>query len=159
MVPENDQLTRAIEDLRSQKRPNIQATAKKYSLDRSTLSRRFRGKTTSRQEATSIYHKYLTNTQEQLLIRHINQLTDKAIPTTSTFVKNLAQEICGHPLGKNWVSTFVKRYKDQLKSLYLCNIDNLQTKAEYAPSFKLFFELVEYFKLLFKLILTTIIII
>jgi len=37
----------AISDLASQDAPNIAATAKKYGINRSTLSRRWRGKTGS----------------------------------------------------------------------------------------------------------------
>jgi hypothetical protein len=64
------------------------------------------------------------------------------MPPTSAIVKNLAEEIRGCAVGKNWVSQFVKRHQDVLKSLYLRNIDNLRVGAEYAPMIKLFFDLV-----------------
>ena len=41
----NSRIAEAIADLKSQDRPNIAATARKYQLDRTTLSRRFRGET------------------------------------------------------------------------------------------------------------------
>ena len=84
----------------------------------------------------------LTNSQEEVLIGHINKLTDRGLPPTSQIVRNLAEEIAGSSVGKNWTSDFVQRHKDRLKSLYLCNIDNLQVKAEYAPLFQLFYNLV-----------------
>jgi hypothetical protein len=37
---------------------------------------------------------------------------------TSYIVKNLAEEIKEYKVRKNWVSQFVKRHKDKLKSLY-----------------------------------------
>ncbi|PMD51091.1 uncharacterized protein K444DRAFT_546312, partial [Hyaloscypha bicolor E] len=59
----------------------------------------------------------------------INTLTNQGIPLTSHIIKNLAEKIKGGPLGKNWVSQFVKYYSIRLKSLYLRNIDNLRTSA------------------------------
>jgi hypothetical protein len=64
-------------------------------------------------------------------------------------VKSLAEEIRGSAVGKNWTGTFVRRYKTQLKSAYLRNIDNLRFSAEYIPMFILFFQLVYYLMLLF----------
>ena len=75
-------------------------------------------------------------------IDHINRLTDQWMPPTSHIVKNLAEEIRGGPVGKNWVGRFIARHKKELKSLYLRNIDNLRVAAEYAPMFILFFTIV-----------------
>ena len=57
------------------------------------------------------------------------------MPPTSHIVKNLVEEFKGKEVGKNWVGQFVKRYGIKLKSLYLCNIDNLQASAEYTLMF------------------------
>ena len=43
-------------------------------------------------------------------------------------------------MGKNWVGDFVKRHKDQVKSIYLRNMDGVRVKAEYAPIFKQFYD-------------------
>jgi hypothetical protein len=43
----------AITDLQSQERVNYSATTKRYNLERTTLAKRFQGKTVSNQEATS----------------------------------------------------------------------------------------------------------
>jgi len=67
------------------------------------------------------------------------------MPPTSHIVRNLAEEIRGERIGKNWVGQFVKRHDIRLKSLYLRNIDNLRAGAEYAPMFQLFFSVVSYF--------------
>jgi hypothetical protein len=72
------------------------------------------------------------------------------MPPTSHIVKNLAEELRGKEVGKNWVGQFVKRYRIRLKSLYLCNINNLRASAEYAPMFQLFFSVVVKFLLLFR---------
>ena len=116
--------------------------AREYECDRSALSRRIRGQTKSKKEADSLWRQCLTNEQEEVLIHRINTLTDRAMPPTSHIVKNLAEEIRGGPVGKNWVGQFVKRHDLRLKSLYLRNIDNLRAGAEYAPMFQLFFSVV-----------------
>jgi Tc5 transposase-like DNA-binding protein len=78
--------------------------------------------------------------QEEVLIKHINDLTDRNLPPTTQIVKNLAEEIIGGTVGEHWVCEFVRRYRDQIRSLYLHNINNLQVKADYAPIFKHFYD-------------------
>jgi hypothetical protein len=116
--------------------------AARYGCDRTAVSKRIRGLTKTRQEANSFFRQCLTNTQEEVLIDRINYLTDRGLPPTSSIVKNLAEEIRGEPVGKNWVGDFIRRKGDRLCSLYLRNIDNLRVSSEYGPMFKLFFELV-----------------
>jgi hypothetical protein len=118
------------------------SAAAEYKCDPGALSRRIRGLTKSRQQANSFWRQCLTNEEEEVLIRRINDLTDRGMPPTSQIVRNLAEEIRGEPVGKNWVSQFVKRHEIKLKSLYLRNIDNLRASAEYSPMFQLFFSVV-----------------
>src|ERR1700722_13926692 len=138
----NARIESALADLESQTEPNYRATALKFEVDPTTLWRRYNGQQQSRQAANSEYRQRLTNSQDEVLIRHINKLTDRGIPPTSQIVKNLAEELIGDIVGKNWTSDFVRRHQDRLKSLYLRNIDNLRMKAEYAPLFKQFYNLV-----------------
>ena len=65
------------------------------------------------------------------------------MPPTSRIVRNLAEEMVGSVVAKNWMAGFVRRHKDRLKSLYLRTIDNMRKKSEYAPVFKLFYHLVK----------------
>ena len=135
----------AIADLALQLKPNYLATAKRHKVNRITLARRHRGETAPISVANAETHQRLSIQQEEVLIRHINKLTDRGIPPTSRIVRNLAEEIINTSVGKNWTGQFVQRHKKQLKSLYLRNIDNLRTKAEYAPMFKHFYDLVGFF--------------
>ncbi len=80
-----------------------------------------------------------------MLIARINKLSNRAIPPTSYIIRNLAEEIKGGPIGKNWVGQFIKRYGIRLKSLYIRNINNLRAGAEYTPIFQLFFSIISYF--------------
>ena len=66
----------AIADLESQDHLNVAATAIKWKVVRETLSKRFRGETTSRREATLYTYKKLTDVQEETLIMYINKLSD-----------------------------------------------------------------------------------
>ena len=114
----------AIALLNVQKKPNYAKTAREWKLGRTAVGRRFEGKTVSRAEANSEYRMLLTNAQEEALITRINCLTDRNMPPTSAMVRNMAEEIRGAEVNKNWTSTFVQRHQDRLKSLYLRNIDN-----------------------------------
>jgi hypothetical protein len=132
----------AIAAIRSGEITDYSKAAEKYKVDRTTISKRIRGLTKSRKEADSLFRQCLTDAQEEILIAHINKLTDRGMPPTSHIVRNLAEEIKGAKVGKNWTGQFIKRHKDRLKSLYLRNIDNLYISAEYALMFILFFTLV-----------------
>jgi hypothetical protein len=130
----------AITDLKSQERTNYAATATKWEVHRITLARRYRGETESNQDATSYARQKLTNTQEKTLIKHINKLSDRGFPPTPQIVKNLAEEIAGVALGKNWVSRFCGRHQDQLKSVYLRTIDHKRKLADNSHHFKYFYD-------------------
>ena len=134
MVNEDD-IQAALVDLDTQSQPDYSAAAKKYSLYRTTLLRRHRGVTRSRDTFLSETTRYLTNEQEAVLIKHINRITDRGMPPTAQIVRNLAEEMRGKRVSKNWTSDFVRRFKQKLKSLYLFNIDNLRVKAEYGPMY------------------------
>ena len=77
-----------------------------------------------------------------MLIKQINTLTNKGMPPTSQIVKNLAEEIRGREVGKNWVGQFVKRHGHLLTSAYLRNIDNLRVCTEHIDKFQHLFSLV-----------------
>ncbi len=124
---------------------NYSKAAEKYECDRTSLSKRIHGVTKTKKEANSFYHQCLTNEQEEILIARINNLTDQGMPLTSQIVRNLAEEIRGDCVGKNWTGQFVKRHGIRLKSLYLRNIESLRTAAEFAPMFILFFTTISTF--------------
>ena len=138
----NDRIQAALADLESQEVPNYSTTAKKHGVVRTTLMRRFTGKTISNSEANTEYRQALNIAQEKVLLGHIQRLVTRGTPPTPILVRNFAEEIHGSRLGKNWTTRFIQRHSVHLKTLYLRNIDNLRKKAEYAPYFQLFYELV-----------------
>jgi hypothetical protein len=130
----------AITDLESQDRRNIAATAKKWGVARETLSKRFRGETGLNQDATSYARRQLTDVQEKTLIGYITKLSNRGLPPTPQIVKNLAEEIAGVTLGKNWVSRFCSRHQNQLLSVYLRTIDHKRKLADNSSHFQHFYE-------------------
>jgi Tc5 transposase DNA-binding domain len=137
------QMQLALEACRQVADPNYSAIAREFPpTDRHTLRRRFEGIQTSRREAHSIHHQNLSIEEEEQLIITINKLTARGLPPTSQMVRNLAEEMISRAVGKNWTRQFVKRHQNRLESIYLRNIDNMQTQSEYAPMIKLFFDLV-----------------
>jgi len=137
----NDRIQSAIADLESQEHANFGKTAKKWGVNRTTLRRRFNGEQRSHQQFRSQAKQCLSDAQEEALIGQINRLSERGIPPTSRIARNLAEEIVGRSVGKNWHADFIRRHKERLKSLYMRNIDSKRKKAEYEPSFRLFYEL------------------
>ena len=134
-----DRIPEAITDLESQEKPNVKATAEKYDVARKTLEDQWKGKSVSIKKAVSIYRQCLTNSQERALVQLINKLTDRRMPPTTAIVKNLAEEIRGCAIGKNWTASFVHRYKHELKSVYLKGMDNKRVKGEFPSVYKVFY--------------------
>ena len=135
----------AIAALDAQEKRNYSKIVREFKLGCTVLVRWYEGKTVSRSEANSEHRMLLTHAQEEALIVCINYLTDRNMPPTSGMVKNMAEEIRGAEVNKNWTSHFVCRHQHQLKSLYLYNINNKRASSEYEPIFKLFYQLVNYF--------------
>jgi hypothetical protein len=79
----NARMEAAMAELDAQLKPNFSAAAEKWLLERTTLAKRWKGQTMSREEANLEYQQLLTNAQEEALIAHINHLTDRSMPPTS----------------------------------------------------------------------------
>jgi hypothetical protein len=75
----------AIVFLRSRDTPNVSEAAKRFSVDRSTLSKRFSGKTGSKVKANEI-KQLLTKKQELVLVKHISRLCEWFLPPAPTMV-------------------------------------------------------------------------
>jgi predicted ATP-binding protein involved in virulence len=137
-----DRIQAALADLDSQAIINYAATAKKWDIERTTLARRHQRKTASRSDSNSKHRQRLTNAQEETLLDYIDSLTKCNIPPTSQIVQNLAEELAGGHVGKNWTSQFIKRHSKRITSLYLRPIDTSRVSAESAYIFEQFYALV-----------------
>jgi hypothetical protein len=138
----NARIQEAIADLESQSHVNYAATVRKWGVERTTLAKRHKGQTGTREDATSDVHRRLTDVQEQVLITHINKLSDRGLPLTLQIVKNIAEEIVRKELSPNQVSQFIQRHQDQLKSVYLRAIDNKRKITDNSHHFQHFFNTV-----------------
>jgi len=90
----------ALANLALQESFNYTATAKKFNVNRSTLSRRHRGKTIfvkKSKQTTSI----LLNQQEKKLIRYINKLIERDISSLNAMIRVFAYNISEKQSGKN----------------------------------------------------------
>jgi hypothetical protein len=88
----------ALNDLNSQEAINFADTTKKYQIDRVTLIRRYKGKSTSNHEARSIHQKILIDTQEEVILSYILSLSDRGMPPTPQILENLVVEIARRPI-------------------------------------------------------------
>ncbi len=134
----------ALADLALQDSSNYTATAKKFNINRSTLSRRHRSKTAFVKESkqtTSI----LSNQQEKELIRYINKLIERGIPSLNAMIRVFAYNISGKQPGKNWSYEFVRRHSDVLQSKFLQEADLERKKADNVYQYQLYFDLVSAF--------------
>lgn len=139
----NQAISDAIADLESQESPNISATALKWGIVESTLRRRWKGQTVSYSTARSQSSMLLTHAQESVLIDHINKLSDRGLHPTPQMVENLVVEIVGHSIGQGWIRRFYRRHKNELKSIYLRNIDHARYVADNSRHFQHYFDQVK----------------
>jgi hypothetical protein len=100
-ISSNDRLQLAIADLESQESLNYARTAKKWNIDRSTLSRRHRGLTGSQDDHHSYVLKALTDVQKDVLVRYINKLSARGLSPTPQIIRNLAKELADKDIGHN----------------------------------------------------------
>ena len=134
----------AFADLALQKSFNYTATAKKFNINRSTLSRRHRDIIVfvkKSKQTTSI----LSNQQEKELIRYINKLTERGIPSLNVMIRVFAYNISEKQSGKNWSYEFVRRHSNILQSKFLQEADLERKKADNAYQYQLYFDLVNVF--------------
>jgi Tc5 transposase DNA-binding domain len=113
-----------MDQLDSQRDLNYTAAARDHNIYRTTLARRYKGKTVSRAEANSRKRQRLNDVQEDTLLRYIDTLTDRHIPPTSQIVRNLAEEILKWPVGKNG------KWPERNDSHYLRPLDRARASAE-----------------------------
>ena len=131
----------AITELKSASTPCVAAVARKYELVTSTLRRRWKGVTVSRDQAIED-SRFLNSQQEQQLLLHIRQLGDRCLPPTPAIMANIAAQLGSSTPGHNWCSRFVQRHNSELDSRYLDNLDLDRHKSDFATSFEKYFSIV-----------------
>ena len=128
----------ALAELASSDFINISAVAKAHGIHPSTLSRRWRGRSTSKAEALSD-RRFLNNEQERSLIDYINELSKRSAALTPAMVTAFASQLAGKAPGHCWVSRFVGRHRSELESAYLNNLDLERHRADSVHSYEVHF--------------------
>jgi hypothetical protein len=95
----------AIAFLKNFNKPNILEAARIIQVERSVLSKRFRGTRASIAKANKT-KQLLTNKQELVLVNEIQMLCDWCLPPTPAIVTLWASHICSKEPGKNWSAGF-----------------------------------------------------
>lgn len=90
----------ALADLESQVVPNYSANEKRHWVVRTTLTRRYTGKTGSNDEAATEHRQALNATQENILLGQTQRLVTRGTPPTLAIVRNYAEEMYGGRLGR-----------------------------------------------------------
>lgn len=118
---------------------SIRSIAKQFKIPPSSLNRRLKGVTLSRDEYLALHNGKLNKPQENILIKHIDMLSAKGCPPTHAMLRNFAREICGKSVGKMWSFRFVKRNEQILSKGFLDSLEFSRKKADSARSFAKYF--------------------
>jgi hypothetical protein len=117
-----------------------QAYADKYNVSRTTLSRRHRGVSQSREDYKAT-QRVLTTPQEQQLVRYIKTLTERRIPPTRALIRQYASLLAPWELGDAWVTRFLHRHQFHLISRWSAGLDQPRHAADNLGKFNLYFDL------------------
>ncbi|KAI9037671.1 uncharacterized protein KD926_000087 [Aspergillus affinis] len=135
-----DEAIAELKSLKPEEQPNFTFIAKKHGVNRTTLTRRFRGVQHSKDEQYED-QRLLNDRQAKVLISNINRLSEKGLYISSEMLQNLAREISGKQPGKLWPGRFLKRHNEELISCYTTGIDSSRKRADSAWKYALYFEL------------------
>lgn len=124
--------------LRSSDQVPIAEVARRFNVNRSTLSKQLHGKTGSLTKRAEL-NQLLSNKQELVLVEHIRRLSEWRLPPTPAMVTLWAFVLCGSEPGKNWSTGFKARHKDVLDSRYLNTIDLARHKADSEALYRQYF--------------------
>jgi hypothetical protein len=116
--------------------------SKKHGVVRSTLTRRYRRETQSREEQ-AIAQQKLTPQQEEELVKYIEELTARHIPPTREMIANFASAVAQDPVSESWVTSFINRHAIHLISQYSTGMDANRHNADRYTKYELYFNLLQ----------------
>jgi hypothetical protein len=140
-MPDEAAIAAAIEELANQATPNISAAARKWKVDRITLTRRFKRQCKSAKESHIDLQGNLSTAQEKDLLSWIDELTNRKLPPTPAMVKNHVERLLKREIGKNWVCRFFHRHPERLDGKILGGLDANRVYATASQAcFKIWFK-------------------
>jgi hypothetical protein len=136
----------ALQAYISHQLPSLRATADAYDVPFETLRERHLRVLPRAQ--TLANSRKLNNSEEEILIRKILQLSEEGFPPQRAIVEAMANTMLNtkqpsspQTVGKNWVTKFVKRHPE-LSSVYNRKFDNQRAQCEDPKLISLWFKLV-----------------
>ncbi|KNG52820.1 pogo transposable [Stemphylium lycopersici] len=112
--------------------------ARKYGVDRTTLSRRHQGK--RRSYKAQAEHQRLLNLQQELeLVRYIEELTRRGLPPTREMVGNFASAVANWEVSESWITRFLQRHADKLTTKWATSIDRQRHEADSREKYEAYF--------------------
>jgi hypothetical protein len=139
MAPIDDAIA-AIERQELGEEFSYQKYANKYGVNRSTLSRRHRGKSRSKEDYAAT-KQVLTPAQESELVQYIKILTIQGLPPTREMVATFASRLSPWELGDAWVTRFLHRHHLDLTTRWQKGLDRQRHQADSLGKYDLYFNL------------------
>jgi hypothetical protein len=130
----------AIESLEPGEKLVYAQIAKKFGVEPTTLARRHKGASTSRNTKAQ-NQQALHPQQEAELVRYLERLHRRGLPPTRAMIQNFASQIAQRELGEHWVNRFLQRHPDKLISKWTTAMDNSRHKADSGKKYSLYFNL------------------
>jgi hypothetical protein len=94
-----------------------------------------------RTHAASKQQRILNLHNEAHLVLYIQRLSDRGLPPTRTMIRNFASKVAKWPPSDAWISRFLKRNSNTLKSRWTTGIDRARHQADTEDSYRTHFEL------------------
>ena len=117
-----------------------QKYADMFGVNRSTLSRRHRGITRSREDGIE-QQRNLSYKQEIELLQYIRTLTERGLPPTRQMTQSFASTIAHREVSMSWVDRFTAKNQESLISRWTAGIDRNRHAADSLHKYKLYFSL------------------
>jgi transposase len=119
---------------------SYRAVAKRFGVDRTTLSRRHQGRQLS--DAAAHQQQQLLNPQqEHELVLYIERCTRRGLPPTREMVQNFAETIVKCSVSERWVSRFLHRHAHEPTIKWSAGIDRNRHNADSEERYKLWFDM------------------
>jgi transcriptional regulator with XRE-family HTH domain len=139
-----DPIQEAIEYIKSREagdKFSYRQVAKKFGVNRTTLSRRHKGSQQPRGTEAAEHRRNLNPQQEDELISYIQGQTRAGVPPTRSILKNFGSVIAQHEVSDSWVTRLQHRYPDELISKWDTGMDRERHLADNKRKCKLYFDL------------------
>jgi hypothetical protein len=137
-------ISKAIEAMRLRELGDntpVSKYATKYSVDQTTLRRRWKGVQAPR-ELKDMAQQNLSPQQELGLVEYIKELTDLGIPPTRDMIQNFGSAVAERDLSESWVQRFIERNRNHLISRWSTGLDRNRHQADTLDKYDDWFDLI-----------------